>query len=983
MTQNPKDVRPEPLEPFERADTHNPDDGDNVNVLLSIAVMVLTTLLVLILAAAALWLPPFNLMDRVFGAQYVMLDAQGNAARSPDGRLTFILDGADTGDEFGVALETQPAETFLEAEDADAAQIAARESIPTRLTLQSPVYSLRTTGTAPTRSTVSVDIPASVEDTTRLDLYGYDAAAGAWSFVPSQPIDGDTQVAELRTIPDQLALFSAASPSAPTVLVPVDVTTVLTEAVGNVATIVSPAGMQPSANGQLVGSLAAGVDPTASYRVMPVIRNFGDARALDVDTVTQILSDEALRAAHVQGVVNFAGAYRGVFIDYRNLPDDQRENFSRFVEALAAELQPRGLKLGVVVPAAENASGSWQTGAYDWRALGQAADFVQVNVNRVNPAMFADGEDRLVQAMLRWGVGEISRYKLIVGLSALSQRQASGGFEPIGYSEALEPLGELSVGGDLAADGSIIPGETFELALTGNRAVSGLDEPTQTLYIDYLDANDTPITRVWLTTDEALSFRLGQVNEFAVGGAAFTDLARGDLADNVLSAIANYKLAMPFQPTRTGLSLRWRLMQGDTVIVESESGLDESVVATVNAPEGDYNLSVAVVGDETEQERSGRSVALAAPTATPTPLPSPTPTPLPTATPTPDPAAIAAAQAQATQAAQAAAAPSGGGFSAAPPAAGSMNLSGFEYGGHVTGAGSERAAQAMRSAGMTWMKTQIRWSPGGGTGDAANAINSARAKGFKVLIGAMGYPQDLAAGGDAYIQEYAAWLGAVAALGPDAIEVWNEPNIDREWPRGQISGGAYTNMLRASYNAIKSTNSSVIVISGAPAPTGAENAFPGQVVNDDNFLRQMADAGGMQYMDCLGMHYNEGIVPPTARSGDPRGDYHTRYLGTMLDVYWNATGGQRPICITELGYLTSAGYPPLDPYFSWASNTTLQQHANWLAQAAVVASQSGRVRLMIVWNVDFTVYGADPQGGFAMIRPDGSCPACNAMAAAR
>ena len=38
---------------------------------------------------------------------------------------------------------------------------------------------------------------------------------------------------------------------------------------------------------------------------------------------------------------------------------------------------------------------------------------------------------------------------------------------------------------------------------------------------------------------------------------------------------------------------------------------------------------------------------------------------------------------------------------------------------------------------------------------------------------------------------------------------------------------------------------------------------------------------------------------------------------------------------------------------------------------------------MIVWNVDFTTYGSDPQGGYAMVRPDGSCPACDTMAAAR
>jgi hypothetical protein len=174
-----------------------------------------------------------------------------------------------------------------------------------------------------------------------------------------------------------------------------------------------------------------------------------------------------------------------------------------------------------------------------------------------------------------------------------------------------------------------------------------------------------------------------------------------------------------------------------------------------------------------------------------------------------------------------------------------------------------------------------------------------------------------------------------------------------------------------------------MVISAAPAPTGAEAAFPGQVVNDDNWMRQFVEAGGLNYTDCVGVHYNEGVVSPTQTSGDPRDNYYTRYFRGMLDTYWNITGGQRPLCFTELGFLTPEGYPPLDPYFAWGANTSVSQQAAWLAEAAAIASQSGRVRLMIIWNIDFSNYGADPMAGFAIIRPGGGCPACNALAGAR
>ena len=68
-----------------------------------------------------------------------------------------------------------------------------------------------------------------------------------------------------------------------------------------------------------------------------------------------------------------------------------------------------------------------------------------------------------------------------------------------------------------------------------------------------------------------------------------------------------------------------------------------------------------------------------------------------------------------------------------------------------------------------------------------------------------------------------------------------------------------------------------------------------------------------------------------------------------------------------------------------AADTTVDgsSGATWLAQAAALASQSGQVRLLIVWNIDFTQYDADPQAGYAIVRPDGSCPACNTLAAAR
>jgi hypothetical protein len=45
-----------------------------------------------------------------------------------------------------------------------------------------------------------------------------------------------------------------------------------------------------------------------------------------------------------------------------------------------------------------------------------------------------------------------------------------------------------------------------------------------------------------------------------------------------------------------------------------------------------------------------------------------------------------------------------------------------------------------------------------------------------------------------------------------------------------------------------------------------------------------------------------------------------------------------------------------------------------------LAANSGKVRMVIVFNVDFTQWGTDPQAGYAMIRKGGGCPACGTLA---
>lgn len=317
-----------------------------------------------------------------------------------------------------------------------------------------------------------------------------------------------------------------------------------------------------------------------------------------------------------------------------------------------------------------------------------------------------------------------------------------------------------------------------------------------------------------------------------------------------------------------------------------------------------------------------------------------------------------------------------GGTTAPPPVVAPVSNAGFELGGQAFGA----PYGMMSYAGMTWIKRQHKWGQGNKGTDVAGIITEAHNAGFKILLsmpGANLYPSSIDF--NAYID----FLGQVASLPdpPDAIEIWNEQNIDREWPVGSIDPSAYvTQMLAPAYNAIKSANGNVMVISGAPAPTGFFGGCSGGGCDDQPYMAAMAAAGAANYMDCIGIHYNEGILSPNQTSGDPRTEHYTRYFWGMVDAYYNAFGGSRQLCFTELGYLTPEGFGGgLPGGFAWAGNVTVAQQAQWLAEATSLSASSGKVRMLIVWNIDSTTWGDDPQAGYAIIRPGGSCPACESL----
>ena len=884
------------------------------------------------LCSLALFLPPISLPERILALSYTPLTADSPAI-ALDERLTIALPSDQATSDFAIKLDSAQPDLLDQA----------LSRLPAHLSAYAAPYLLDSRGTAPAALHIDLSLPADAPP--HLALVGWDGES--WRFIPAQRSERGLQ-GRADFVPRALGSFAQAA-APPIVLIGQEVRQDLDPAIAAIADILSPAGLRPTASGGLIGSLAPGGSVDADYLFMPLVRNFVDPAAIDSATVAALLADPTLRAAHVRQLSDIASfnEFAGLFIDYRGLPLDLRAAFAGFVRALADEFSAQGLRLGVVIPASGDASA-----AYDWAAIGAATDYVQLRPLD-DPRAYAE-----VDALLSRLTASIPRHKLLLGISVRPARELAGELRAVGWHEAFAGLGDLVLESAAARrDGSLPPGAVFQAALDGYRARFSYDAQSGATTLDYVDAAGVTASRIWLTDAAALLHHFARIESQAIGGIAFDDLHAVPNVDSLLPVIGDYVAGRTRVIAPSQFSARWTIAGADGIVSAVESPLDAGLVATLDAPDGHYAVNWSLVDElGVASARGGVVLPLFRATATPTPTPTPIPTPVPVVSApivTTNPAPVVSA----------------------PVPVGNINI---ELGGQVTSVGSPRAINAMRQAGMTWMKIQVKYS---GSEDLHSMIQQAHGQGFKILISAVGYPEELGRGGAGYVSDFAHWLGRVAAWGADAIEVWNEPNLDREWPQGQISGTAYANMLRAAYQQIKAANPNVLVISAAPAPTGTD--LPGRVMPDNTWLREVVAAGGVDYMDCVGVHYNEGIIPPSQSTGDPRDNYYTRYFYSGMLIGYLSIIPDRPLCFTEMGYVTSQGYGALPSGFAWGANTTVQQQADWLAQAAILASNSGSVRLFIVWNIDFTRYDSDPQGGYAIIRPDGSCPACQTLAAAR
>jgi hypothetical protein len=305
------------------------------------------------------------------------------------------------------------------------------------------------------------------------------------------------------------------------------------------------------------------------------------------------------------------------------------------------------------------------------------------------------------------------------------------------------------------------------------------------------------------------------------------------------------------------------------------------------------------------------------------------------------------------------------------------------------------------------VKFQISWKetePQQGTrnwGEWDRLMRTYHDAGFKVLLSVVKAPDwarpantDLSQEGPpADPMTYAMFVGEMAKRykgGVQAIEVWNEQNLAREGGGAPMPPDQYVALLSEAYNAIKTADPSIVVVSGAPTPAGD---VPGAAIDDISYLNAMYAAGLKNVSDAIGVHpsgYNcpasadwQTVTDPAAGFRGPFDNRHHSWCfrGTM-EGYRNvmvANGDtNKRLWPTEFGWAVSS--TPQTGY-EYAADNTREEQAQWITEAYQQAKNWGWVGPMFLWNLNYAVTRpGSEQAAFSIVLPEGVTSAYQALA---
>lgn len=232
----------------------------------------------------------------------------------------------------------------------------------------------------------------------------------------------------------------------------------------------------------------------------------------------------------------------------------------------------------------------------------------------------------------------------------------------------------------------------------------------------------------------------------------------------------------------------------------------------------------------------------------------------------------------------------------------------------------------------------------------------------------------------ANLQDFADFCFAVAERYRGRIEayqVWNEPNLSREWGDKMPDPAGYTELLRICYTAIKSADPNAIVISAGLAPTGTQ---PPAAMPDADFLQSMYSAGAGEYFDVLGLNAPGFKAPPEAapeEGEDPASGYGGgrwfvfRHVEDMRAIMVANGDETKQVAILEMGWTTDQ----VNPSYSWFA-VDEQTQADYLVRAYQYARENWSPWMGLMTTIYIADYHwtaeANEQWWWSIVLPDGT-----------
>jgi polysaccharide biosynthesis protein PslG len=280
----------------------------------------------------------------------------------------------------------------------------------------------------------------------------------------------------------------------------------------------------------------------------------------------------------------------------------------------------------------------------------------------------------------------------------------------------------------------------------------------------------------------------------------------------------------------------------------------------------------------------------------------------------------------------------------------------------------------VQDAGFVWVKQRLAWADVEGAGpghydwqSADFIVDEAGNAGVSLLLrvdhppvwavtpdteaAASFLPISLEAFGDFCSVVAQRYRGRVRAY-----QIWNEPNLAREWEGHVPDPAGYVRVLQTCYVAIKQADPDALVVSAGLAPTGSSSP---EAMPDEAYLVGMYEAGAAPYFDMLGLNAPGYKAPPEIAPeevANPESGYgghgffcfrHAEGMRAIMERYGDA---HKQVAILEFGWHTNDS--PEHPDYSWFAVTPEEQGA-YLVRALQYAEEhwSPWVGPMFVWNL--------------------------------